>query len=153
MYYFLVEDFRRLNEQIEKINRKIAEIGKDMGESCREGAETFHDNFVYEDGERQQYMLSTHLRKLIGIRNSARIVAPGPELIVSIGKTVKFRDQSGTEHIHKIGSYLTFNSSDDDFIISYNSPLARLIVGAKKDEVRMGKVGHTSQSITITDIS
>ena len=132
MYYFLIEDFQKLSKQIADVNNRIAEIGREMGESCREGAETFHDNFAYEDGERQQYMLSTQLRKLIGIRNSAHIVPAGPDQVASIGKIVTFRDHTNTDHKHKIGSYLTFNEEGDDFVISYNSPLARLIVGGQK---------------------
>lgn len=67
MYYFLKEDFEALNAEINKIADKIKEIGKEMGKSCQEGAETFHDNFAYEDGERQQYMWSGRIRELIRI--------------------------------------------------------------------------------------
>jgi thymidylate kinase len=30
----------------------IREIGRQMGQACEEGAETFHDNFGWEDGDR-----------------------------------------------------------------------------------------------------
>ncbi|OHA24282.1 MAG: hypothetical protein A3G52_02045 [Candidatus Taylorbacteria bacterium RIFCSPLOWO2_12_FULL_43_20] len=65
MNFFLPEDFEKLNQEITGLCDRIKQIGKEMGESCREGAETFHDNFAYEDGERQQAMLSTRLRKFI----------------------------------------------------------------------------------------
>ena len=47
MFYFLPEDFEDLNDQIEQICEKIKELGKEAGESCQEGAETWHDNFAF----------------------------------------------------------------------------------------------------------
>ena len=41
MYYFLRKDFEALSEEIAKIADRIKEIGKEMGKSCQEGAETF----------------------------------------------------------------------------------------------------------------
>lgn len=152
MYYFLQEDFQKLNQQIEDICTRIKEIGKDMGESCREGAETFHDNFAYEDGERQQYMLSKRLRELIGIRNNSHIVTSQQSSdTVTIGKTVVVCDQSGNKDSFRIGSFMTF--TPDDSVISYNSPLARLITGAKIGEIRSGKIGHSQKQIRVISIS
>ena len=151
MYYFLPEDYKRLNDEITDINNRIAEVGKEMGESCKEGAETFHDNFAYEDGERQQFMLSTRLRKLIGIRNNARITNSVNDRIVSIGKTITVIDDENVEHVYKIASYLTF--TNDDSSISYNCPLARILVGAKIGESRSGKIGHSTRTYRIKNIT
>lgn len=49
MFYFLPDDFEDLNDQIEQICERIEELGKEAGESCQQGAETWHDNFAFEE--------------------------------------------------------------------------------------------------------
>jgi len=153
MFYFLREDFEGLNAQIDKICEKIKEIGQEMGRSCKEGAETFHDNFAYENGERQQYMWSTRLRELIRIRNNARVVTPeGRSDKVSIGRTVTIRNETADEvQILKIGSYMVFKERSQN-VISYNAPLARLLIGAEVGERREGNIGGKKKIFQIIKI-
>jgi transcription elongation GreA/GreB family factor len=138
MYYFLKEDFEALNAEIEKIADKIKEIGKEMGKSCQEGAETFHDNFAYEDGERQQYMWSTRIRELIRIRNQACVLLDPPRGdTVSIGRTVIVKDEhTGETRAIKIGSYMVLSKEEGKEVISYNAPLARMLIGAQVGDIR-----------------
>lgn len=140
MYYFLRKDFEALNAEIKKIADKIKEIGKEMGKSCQEGAETFHDNFAYEDGERQQYMWSGRIRELIRIRNQARVILePQKGDIVSIGRTITVEDEhTGKTCVMKIGSYMVLTEEEGE-VISYDAPLARMLIG--------GRVGDMKESV------
>jgi len=153
MYYFLKDDFDELNDQILKICDKIREIGQEMGSSCKEGAETFHDNFAYEDGERQQFMWSKRLRELIGIRNNARVISDDQVTdSVSLGRTVTIRDEiSGETQIAKIGSYMVLKCGEMK-TISYNSPLARILIGAKVGEKKEGFIGGKKRGYSILKI-
>lgn len=153
MFYFLREDFDGLNTEIEKVADKIKEIGKDMGQSCREGAETFHDNFAFEDGERQQYMWSTRLRQLIGIRNQARVVEPRKGDKVSLGLLVTLKDTATCKvRTMRIGSYMVFAKREGEEIISYNAPLARMLIGAEIGDVREAIIGGKKRSFHILNI-
>lgn len=152
-HYFLREDFEALNDQIEDLNKKIREIGKDMGESCSEGAETFHDNFAHEEGTRQLHMWTKHLRHLIRIREEARPIDPSQTAKnkVTIGKIVTFRDlETNQVQTVKIGSYLLFSIEDN--VLSYNSPLVRLILRAEVGDVREGVAGERWRKLLIEDI-
>lgn len=152
MYYFLKEDFEALNAEITKLADRIKEIGKEMGESCKEGAETFHDNFAFEDGERQQYMWSSRLRDLIRIRNQARITEPRKTDGVSLGFTVTFRDEgNGEMYTLKIGSFMVPKERGEN-VISYNSPLARALVGGKVGETREAVIGSGKKNFHILKI-
>ena len=139
--YFLPEDFQALNSKIAAMTERIRDIGQEMGLSCQEGAETFHDNFAYEDGERQQAMWSRRLRELLDLRRRARLSSPpdGRRHRVGIGCMVTVRDDGGVVHRVGIGSYMVFNGSDT---ISYRSPLGNLLLGAQVGEVREGKLGR-----------
>lgn len=151
-YYFTKEDFTTLNTEISAICDRIKEAGKEMGDSCREGAETFHDNFAYEEGERQQFMWSKQLRELVRIRNRSRIVEPQKGRKVSIGSLVTTRDETtGEERRFKVGSYMTFGKYDGT-VISYNAPLARMIIGAEVGDIREGTISGTKKVVMVTNI-
>lgn len=151
MYYFLKEDFEDLIEKITGLTNQIRKIGQEMGASCKEGAETFHDNFAFEDGERQQYMLSKRLVELIRIRNNARVISPNKDSArVSIGKTIILKDEyTGKTQSVRIGSYMVLKNGN---AISYNSPLARILIGAKVGEIRNGKIGGREKKFSIIKI-
>jgi transcription elongation GreA/GreB family factor len=150
-YFFLPEDFEQLSRQIINIADKIREIGQIMGESCEEGAETYHDNFAYEDGERQQYMWSKRLRELIAVKNNARVITleekPGR---VTLGCRVNVLDlEMETEKEFQIGSYISFQNN----AISYAAPVARILIGAAPGDVRHGKIANKEKMFEILDIS
>lgn len=150
MYKFLIDDYHRLEEEIKKLKIRIREIGKDMGDSCKEGAETFHDNFAYEQGERDQRMWSQKLREFQRLKNHIQIVRPSSSLAVSIGKNVRIKNcDREEEEIFIIGSFLTF----DDNHISYAAPLAKLLIGAKAGEMRTGNIGGSVQTFLILDVT
>ncbi len=150
-HYFLKEDFNLLNKQIEEICDTIKQIGKDMGDSCKEGAETFHDNFVYEEGERNQVMWSKKLRDLIALRNSSRIFTPDNNKDrVSIGRIVTVQDEStGEEFTYKIGS---FSHNKDPIAISYNAPIIKPLIGAEIGENRETGKGEKTRTVKIIKI-
>lgn len=150
MHKFLISDYQRLEQEIEKIKNRIREIGKDMGDSCKEGAETFHDNFAYEQGERDQRMWSQKLRELERLKSHVSIVKPSSTSGVSIGKCVCVRNcDSNEEFTFTVGSYVTF----DEDRISYNAPLAKLIIGATPGEMRTGNVAGTIQTFLVLEVS
>ena len=138
-FYFLPDDFKLLNHKISSLAETFKEIGQDMGKSCQETSETFHDNFGYEDGARQQRMLSGRLQEMVQIRNNARVVKPPPSgCRVGIGREVEVMDEiRGERRTFKVGSYMVFCNKDT---YSYAAPLVRLLIGAKEGDVREGKV-------------
>ncbi len=152
MYYFLKKDFEALNTEISKIADKIKVIGQEMGKSCQEGAETFHDNFAYEDGERQQYMWSGRIRGLIRIRNQARVVEPQKGETISLGHIVTVKDEL-TEKVRiiKIGSYMALAKQEEE-VISYNTPLAQMLIGGRVGETREAIIVGKKQSFHILKI-
>ena len=149
-FYFLRQDFEKLNDQIRSISCRIREIGHEMGASCEEGAETYHDNFAYEDGERQQYMWSRRLRELIQVRNAARVVAPGLSAErVALGSRVKVVDlDSEEEKTFTIGSYMTF----EEGAVSYAAPLGRMLIGALPGDERSSMIAGRRRRFEVVEV-
>lgn len=154
MLYFLPEDFVALNDEIDGVIEKIREYGKEIGRSCKEGAETFHDNFGFEDAERNQQMWSKRLRDLISLRNSAHVVKANPSTEkVSLGRTVTFKDLSTDEiKTYLIGSYMLFGKNRVPTVISYNSPIGRLLLSGKVGEIRSGTINKREREFEILKI-
>jgi len=132
-YYFLPNDYAGLQAHIKDISKRIKKIGKEMGESCEEGSETYHDNFAYEEGERQQFMWSKRLCELNHIRKHAKLYYPeaNPDR-VRPGCTVTYVDDDTGEKITiRIGSYLNFA---DSLAVSYNAPVAKALLGREEGD-------------------
>jgi transcription elongation GreA/GreB family factor len=157
MYYFLKEDFLALSAEIEKIADRIKGFGREVGLSCKEGAETFHDNFALEDSHRQQFMWSTRLRDLIRIRNESRVFSPQQEgrvslEKVSLGLKVTVEDENtGEMRVIKIGSYMIFDDQEG-LAVSYEAPLARMLLGAKVGDIRESTIAGKKKVLQIIKI-
>ena len=74
MYYFLREDFEVLSRLVADINERVRQSGQDVGESCRQAAETYHDNAPYEEAMRSMEFNATRLQSLLVIQRNAEII-------------------------------------------------------------------------------
>ena len=155
-YYFTKEGFNALNAEIGTICDRIKEAGREMGISCQEGAETFHDNFAYEQGERDQTMWSNRLRQLVKIRNQVRVVDPGQSRgKVSLGRTVTIRDLSSEkERTFRIGSYMVLGSASESGVevLSYDAPLPKALIGAREGETRVAHFGGRNHHLEVVKV-
>lgn len=156
MYYFLKEDFDVLLQEIKAIDDCIKLAAKEMGLSCQYSSETFHDNFAFEQAERDRNMWSNHIHKLIEVRNNANIIVPGPNQgKVSIGRTVKIRDLSSLiEKTFQIGSYMILNTkkTKETMKLSYDAPLPKALIGAKEGDQRETFLGGKKHCFLILKV-
>lgn len=151
-YYFAEKDLSILRLNIKQLREKIKEIGKNMGESCGEGAETFHDNFAFEDGERQLNMLTRQYAELKQIADNAVIAKVEQVEKAMFGNIVLYKDFSnGAEKTIEISSYMVMRESKN--LISYNSPLGKLLLGAEEGEIRKGIIGGKLKEVEIISIA
>jgi transcription elongation factor GreA len=151
-FYFLREDFEKLTALIGEVSGRIREIGQEMGASCREGAETYHDNFAYEEGERQQRMWSTRLKELLDInRNAAIIDGSDASRRVGIGSRVTIVEtDTGEEKTVLIGSYQVFGGNGK---VSYSSPLGKMLLGSEEGEIVFGEIAGREKKFEIVSIA
>lgn len=151
--YFLKDDLEALDAKIGELRSKLEETLKEGGESTRQSSETWHDNFPFEEAQRQFSLLAGQLQKLVDIRKKAKLVdvSESSDKVI-IGSMVTIRDEaSGENKTFKIGSFMVF-SNDGGRTISYNSPLAQIIMGAKIGEARIGKIGNAEKNFKIIKI-
>lgn len=155
-YYFTREDLDALDREINAVRDRIALAAKEMGVSCQQSSETFHDNFGFEQAERDRGMWSSHLHQLLAVRNNAEVVTPGLNRgVVYLGRTVKVFDlDSSEEKTFRIGSYMVLNAEGVDGVqvLSYDTPLAKALIGAREGEHRSFFLGEKEHHLVVLKI-
>ncbi len=152
-YYFLPEDFEDLKKAIDQAKKLVETNMKAAGESATEGADTWHDNFAFEEGQRQAIMWTKRVLELLKVQNDAVLITskPNPSR-VAIGCTVTvFNRTEGKEMKFKVGSYMNFRENPREYV-SYRAPLAKLIMGASVGDVRTGRIGPLIQEVEVKKI-
>ena len=132
MYKFFKEDLDALDFKIKELRATIREAGQQMGAATEDG-EREHDNPELDDAMRK------HLRDMNEIRGKAEIVNLSEVRTerVSVGCDVSFVDQDGDEKTISIGSFMPSEAST---AISYNAPIAKILIGLKVGEYREGTI-------------
>lgn len=138
MYKFFKEDLDALDFKIKELKRKIREAGQQMGAATEDG-EREHDNPELEDAMRRFEMWSRHLSEMNEIREKAEIVSLNEVKTerTSIGCDVIFVDQDGDKKTISIGSFMPSEAST---AISYNAPIAKILIGLEVGEYREGTI-------------
>ena len=158
MYYFLREDLIKLDQEIERVKSEIDKALKETGDSCGQSSETWHDNFGYEEGVRQSRMWSKRLSELLPIRREAMIIdrPVNPESVM-VGARVKIREVVSQEEITiLVGSYFTLSDTEispEGQKVSYEAPLAKILMGAKTGDFRQGQIGKVKKTFKVLEIS
>lgn len=152
MYYFLAEDYKDLEDQLKKAKKNVADALKQIGESARQDpGNTFHDNFGFEEGNRQYQIWSVESEKIELIKNQAKIIKPNNNTgKIELGKTVKIQDQK-TGKINKF-QIRGFMVAPKKQAVSYLSPLGKILMGAKLGKVCKGKIAGENKRFKILEI-
>jgi transcription elongation GreA/GreB family factor len=135
-YRFLRKDYDALLAKIEELAGALREAGQEKGRWANQSAETWHDNFGYEQEQRQEWMLSDRLDEFVEMRNDAEIVQGRAMNEVDIGCRVTIRDtETDEQRTFVVGSYQVLDQQHEDEV-SYAAPLAKPFMGATVGEER-----------------
>lgn len=150
-YLFLKEDYDALVAQRDALKAKMTIAHEETAESTLQTSETWHDNFVFEEGQRQLKMLMQTIGELSLMIDLSEVIEKDTDThTVHIGSVVTFQDlDTGMQQSVQIGSYRVFFGEN---VISYASPLGQILLGAHVGERRDGKIGPISKSFLVKNI-
>ena len=135
-YRFLRKDYDALLAKIEELAGALREAGQEKGRWADQSAETWHDNFGYEEEQRQEWTLSDRLEDFVEMKNDAEIVHRRATDEVDVGCTVTIRDtRTDEQRTFVVGSYQVLDPQHENEV-SYAAPLARPFMGATVGEER-----------------
>jgi len=140
-YRFLRKDYDALLAKIEELAAALREAGQEKGLWANQSAETWHDNFGYEEEQRREWTLSDRLESFVEMKDAAEIVEARAIDEVDIGCRVTVRDAgSGEQRTFVVGSYQVLDQQHEDEV-SYAAPLASPLMGAVVGEEREVTIG------------
>jgi transcription elongation factor GreA len=151
-YLFLEEDLTSLKGEIMRLQNESREMGREAGLFANQSSETWHDNFGYEEAQRQQKQFGARIDSLMQIYTNAHIT-PWPGLVerVAVGHTVTVKNvETGEEKILRIGSHITIGA--DASVIPYSSPMGKAILGRSKGDVATVYLPVGERKFKILDI-
>lgn len=150
-YYFLKEDAEEINKRISEIRERIDFYRKEKHLSTTQSSETYHDNYGFEESERQIKRLYGQLKELAEIQTKTEIVEPPKSNAkTAIGKKIKIKDtETGEEKEFLLGSYMILKNEN---AVSYESPLGKILFGAKKGSIRKGVINNKNVLLKIMEI-
>ena len=150
--YFLQSDLDDLDDLIDDVRAQIRRVKLEAQEGTEQSSESWHDNYVFEEAQRQLKMLLNHLGGLSNARENAELVTAAPDSeVVAIGSRVKLRMNGHTDEIY-IGSYMVGVRLRDKEYVSYEAPLAAGLLGARVSEKRTVEIGGKNVEIEVLEI-
>jgi len=151
--YFLEEDLRHLDQAIDEVRRQIRRAKHEAAESVEQSSESWHDNFTFEEAQRQLRMLLNHLGGLSKQRERAVVVeVPTRPERVEVGTKVVFTGLGDGTETMILGSANVGTVLGDLGAVSYLSPVGSLLLGAAAGETRTGTVSGRSVTLRIVSV-
>ena len=156
-FYVDKKGYQKLLEEVEEADRKLREHRKTRGDSYSSSAgDGWHDNFDFEEMERQERLLSGDLQtKQKRLKNAIIVDKQDNENVVDIGDvlslTLIFGEDDEETDIYKLSGTEAFSKDEDYNIVSINSPLGQAIYLKPIGEVVKYKVNGNSFDVRINE--
>jgi transcription elongation factor GreB len=152
-YYTTKAGYKRFIIHLEEVARRYDKIVSTNEESADAGDNSvWHDNFAYEENQRQMHQWARRFKDLEEIKRNMMIVEKDSNPIkVQIGCYVVIYDNSdGIEKKYFIAGY---NDGEPEINrVSYTAPIAKALIGAKIGDVRKFKIGNIIKELEVLDI-
>lgn len=150
---FLHPDLDALDAQIEALKSQIRAVKLEAQEGTEQSSESWHDNYVFEESQRQLKMLLNLLGGLSNARENAVLTAPpGDPQTVEVGTTVEFLMNGQLDAI-SIGSFMVSESLRARDFVSYEAPLAVCLLGLKPGETRLADLNGRAVEVEIRSVT
>jgi len=134
---------RRLQAELHHLEEQLASIVKGKAEAADVGGNAWHDNFAFEQLEREERVLMARIHLQRQRLSSAEVVdgtTPGASDVVGFGSAVRVRFEDSTEiEITILGSA---DSAPTQGIISECSPLGQALLGSRPGDIATFQVGE-----------
>lgn len=150
---FLEEDLADLDTAIDEVRNQIRRAKHEAAESVEQSSESWHDNFTFEEAQRQLRMLLNHLGGLSNQRERAVVVdVPERPLRADVGTRVSFTGLGDEPETLILGSANVGKRMAELGAVSYLSPVGALLLGATNGETRTGTISGREVTLTITAV-
>ncbi len=154
VYYLTPAGRVRLRHRIHEARLAYDAVCASNGEAAEAGdSSVWHDNFAYEENQRQMHQLARRVRTLTEVLTSAAEVLPrrcAPSQ-VEIGGAVRIRRlRDGQERTWYIAGWE--DGDPDAGRLSYTAPLASALIGAEAGDVRVVRERGKAVEVEVVEV-
>lgn len=148
--YFTQQGLELLRTKIADKEGRKKKIGGEVGEAAGDNCD-WHDNAPFDDARERLELVSADVRRLQQEVQGAVIVAIQEQTeTVAIGTKITISIDEGSLQVYIIGAA---NESDTSLrLVSYESPVARAVLGHKKGDIVDALIRNKEVSIEILEI-
>jgi transcription elongation GreA/GreB family factor len=152
-FLFLRKDYLALEKNIDALKNNLKTVGFEVGEMSHQSSETWHDNYGFEEADRERKRLAGTLEELKKVYAQAEVVEPSSHAEkVSLGSRVMIQNiDTHEEKIVVVGSYMVLEKTDPNEF-SYAAPFVAPLMGAAVGEIREVKIGEVLSWIKVIGI-
>lgn len=140
---------RRLIGRIERVRAAYDAVCASNGDAAEAGDNSvWHDNFDYEENQRQMHQLARRVRDLQdALRRMELVDAPQAPSRVGYGCAVVLETEDERTERLVIGGY---EDGDADLHrVSYTAPIAQALMGAEPGDTRVVRVAGRTRELTV----
>lgn len=153
-FLFLRKDYLVLEKNIDALKNNLKMVGFEVGEMSHQSSETWHDNYGFEEADRERKRLAGTLEELKKVYAQAEIVEPSyrTEKISLGSKVTIYNIDTHEEKVVVVGSYMVLDKTNPNEF-SYAAPFVTPLMGASVGEVREVEIGKIISRIRIISIA
>lgn len=146
------EGHRRLEAKVAELEQRLSFILKEKAEAAEVGGNAWHDNFSFEQAERDERALRRQIAEVTSTLRTAEVFeARRSTDRVEIGTTVAIELEGGDRRRITIVGH---GESAPPALISYDAPLGQALLGARAGEERAFRVGsRPARNVRIISVS
>lgn len=154
-YVFTPGGMRRLNATIARVRAEYQAICDDNPAALESGDTSgWHDNFAFEENQRQMHRLARRVRDLERVQALAEEVSlleEEPERVI-LGASVTWCFADNPDDVRTVWIAGYEDGHPDVGRISYNSPLGACLIGAEEGDVRELRAGGRVRRIEVLEV-
>ena len=152
-FLFLRKDYLALEKNIDALKNNLKTVGFEVGEMSHQSSETWHDNYGFEEADRERKRIAGTLEELKKVYAQAEVVEPSYHAEkVSLGSKIMIQNiDTHEEKIVVVGSYMVLEKTDQNEF-SYAAPFVAPLMGASVGDVREVEIGGTVYRMRIIGI-
>lgn len=119
---------QRLNEAIEKLRQTQSQ----KGEAYDVGGDNWHDNFAFEELNRQEMMFNRQIADIRALQDQQVLVSPpADEEHVQIGHIISLEDDDGSVREFRVAGYGETDLHSKPPTLEYGAPIIFPFMGAE----------------------
>ena len=122
-YLFTRKGLDNYKKGIRHLQKQVSDFQSQLRDAAENGGDGWHDNFSFEDIQRQISRITSDIQERKSFLNRATIVdKPKKPTFVSVGCVVKIQIEK-TQKVWTIGGFGESNPKEN--IVAYNTPLGQ----------------------------